>query len=46
MYVVGCSVFSNQKNPVLNKLLYDGRMRFNPAVLLRARMACAKLSRP
>ena len=34
MYVVGCSVFSNQKNPVLNKLLYDGRMRFNPAVLL------------
>ncbi|WP_295006913.1 lipid A biosynthesis acyltransferase [uncultured Dechloromonas sp.] len=34
MYVVGCSVFSNQKNPVLNRLLYDGRMRFNPAVLL------------
>ncbi|MBS1138935.1 MAG: lipid biosynthesis acyltransferase [Proteobacteria bacterium] len=34
MYVVGCSVFSNQKNPVLNKLLYDGRMRFNEAVLL------------
>ncbi|HMT79502.1 MAG TPA: lipid A biosynthesis acyltransferase [Azonexus sp.] len=34
MYVVGCSVFSNQKNPVLNKLLYDGRMRFNDAVLL------------
>lgn len=34
MHVVGCSVFSNQKNPVLNKLLYDGRMRFNKAVLL------------
>ena len=34
MHVVGCSVFSMQKNPVLNKLLYDGRMRFNPAVLL------------
>ena len=34
MYVVGCSVFSNQKNPVLNKLLYDGRMRFNEAILL------------
>lgn len=34
MHIVGCSVFSQQKNPVLNKLLYDGRMRFNPAVLL------------
>ena len=34
MHVVGCSVFSKQKNPVLNKLLYDGRMRFNKAVLL------------
>lgn len=34
MHVVGCSVFSKQKNPVLNKLLYDGRMRFNEAVLL------------
>ncbi|WP_412481241.1 lysophospholipid acyltransferase family protein [Azonexus sp. IMCC34839] len=34
MHVVGCSVFSKQKNPVLNNLLYDGRMRFNEAVLL------------
>jgi KDO2-lipid IV(A) lauroyltransferase len=34
MHVTGCSVFSNQKNPVLNKLLYDGRMRFSDAVLL------------
>ena len=34
MHVVGCSVFSNQKNPVLNQLLYNGRMRFNKAVLL------------
>lgn len=34
MYVVGCSVYSNQKNPLLNKLLYDGRRRFNPTVLL------------
>lgn len=34
MHVVGCSVFSRQKNPVLNKLLYDGRRRFNDAVLL------------
>ncbi len=34
MHVVGCSVFSRQKNRVLNKLLYDGRRRFNDAVLL------------
>ena len=34
MHVVGCSVFSRQKNPLLNKLLYDGRRRFNDAVLL------------
>jgi len=34
MHIVGCSVFSQQKNPVLNRLLYDGRMRFNEAVLL------------
>ncbi|UCV03914.1 lysophospholipid acyltransferase family protein [Dechloromonas denitrificans] len=33
MYVTGCSVYSNQKNPVFNKLLYDGRKRFNPTVL-------------
>lgn len=33
MYVVGCSVYSNQKNPVFNKLLYDGRKRFNETVL-------------
>ncbi|HJV92109.1 MAG TPA: lipid A biosynthesis acyltransferase [Azonexus sp.] len=33
MYVVGCSVYSNQKNPVFNKLLYDGRKRFNDTVL-------------
>ena len=34
MFVEGCSVYSNQKNPVINKLLYDGRMRFNEAILL------------
>lgn len=34
MYVPGCSVYSNQKNPVLNKLLYDGRVRFRDAILL------------
>lgn len=33
MYITGCSVYSNQKNPVFNKLLYDGRKRFNPTVL-------------
>ena len=34
MHVIGCSVFSRQKNPVLDKLLYDGRMRFNDVILL------------
>ena len=34
MFVPGCSVYSTQKNPVLNKLLYDGRIRFTDAVLL------------
>ncbi len=34
MFVRGCSVYSNQKNPVFNKLLYDGRIRFTDAVLL------------
>jgi KDO2-lipid IV(A) lauroyltransferase len=34
MHITGCSVFSKQKNPVLNKLIYDGRMRFNEAILL------------
>lgn len=33
MFIVGCSVYSNQKNPVFNKLLYDGRKRFNDTVL-------------
>jgi len=34
MFVRGCSVYSNQKNPVFNKLLYDGRIRFADVVLL------------
>jgi KDO2-lipid IV(A) lauroyltransferase len=34
LHISGCSVFSKQKNPVLNKLLYDGRMRFNESILL------------
>ena len=29
-----CSVFSNQNNPVFNKLLYDGRRRFSDILLL------------
>ena len=29
-----CSVYSNQSNPVFNKLLYRGRMRFNEVLLL------------
>lgn len=34
MFVSGCTVYSNQKNPVFNKVLYDGRRRFNEALLL------------
>ncbi|MDP3537934.1 MAG: lipid A biosynthesis acyltransferase [Azonexus sp.] len=34
MLVRGCSVYSNQKNPVFNKLLYDGRRRFSDVLLL------------
>lgn len=34
MEIAACSMFSNQKNPVFNQLLYDGRMRFNEAVLM------------
>lgn len=45
MHVVGCSVFSNQKNPVLNQLLYDGRMRFNKAVLLSRQDGMRKIVR-
>ena len=32
--VHACSVYSNQKNPVINQLLYHGRTRFNPTILL------------
>lgn len=30
----GCSMYSNQKNPVINDLLYYGRTRFNPTILM------------
>jgi KDO2-lipid IV(A) lauroyltransferase len=33
MHIVGCSVYSNQKNPVFNQVLYKGRQRFNDAIL-------------
>jgi len=45
MHIAGCSVFSKQKNPVLNKLLYDGRMRFNEAVLLSRQDGMRKIVR-
>lgn len=45
MHIVGCSVFSKQKNPVLNKLLYDGRRRFNPAILLSRQDGLRKIVR-
>jgi KDO2-lipid IV(A) lauroyltransferase len=34
MCVLGSTVYSNQKNPVFNQLLYDGRKRFNNTLLL------------
>jgi len=34
MFGKACSVFSNQKNPVFNKLLYEGRRRFSDILLL------------
>jgi len=34
MLIAGCSLYSNQRNQVFNKLLYHGRMRFNEALLL------------
>ncbi len=33
MFGVGCSVYSNQKNPVFNKLLYAGRKRFSDTIM-------------
>ncbi len=33
MFGVGCSVYSNQKNAVFNKLLYDGRKRFSDTIM-------------
>jgi Kdo2-lipid IVA lauroyltransferase/acyltransferase len=37
MDILGCSVYSNQKNPVFNRLLYEGRLRFNPSAILLSR---------
>ncbi len=34
MLTKACSVFSNQSNPVFNRLLYRGRTRFNEVLLL------------
>ncbi len=40
-----CSVFSNQKNPVFNKLLYDGRRRFSDVLLLSRQDGMRKVVR-
>lgn len=34
MDVLACSVYSSQKNAVINRLLYRGRTRFNKTILL------------
>lgn len=43
MYLTACSVFSQQKNPVFNRLLYGGRTRFNPALLLSRKDGMRKI---
>lgn len=43
MYLTACSVFSQQKNPVFNRLLYHGRTRFNPALLLSRKEGMRKI---
>lgn len=43
MYVPGCTVYSRQKNQVLDKLLYDGRGRFSDTVLLSRKDGMRKI---
>lgn len=43
MYLTACSVFSQQKNPLFNRLLYHGRTRFNPALLLSRKEGMRKI---
>ena len=45
MFGKACSVFSNQKNPVFNKLLYDGRRRFSDVLLLSRQDGMRKIVR-
>ena len=40
-----CSIFSNQKNPVFNKLLYEGRRRFSDVLLLSRQDGMRKIVR-
>ena len=37
MDILACSVYSSQKNPVINDLLLSGRLRFNPDAILLSR---------
>jgi KDO2-lipid IV(A) lauroyltransferase len=43
MYVPGCTVYSRQKNQVLDKLLYDGRGRFTDTVMLSRKDGMRKI---
>jgi KDO2-lipid IV(A) lauroyltransferase len=45
MHIVGCSVYSNQKNPVFNQVLYKGRQRFNDAILFSRQDGMRKIIR-
>jgi KDO2-lipid IV(A) lauroyltransferase len=43
MFLTACSVFQTQKNAVFNQLLYHGRTRFNPALLLSRKEGMRKI---
>ena len=45
MIAAGCSIYSNQKNPVFNKLLYEGRRRFSDSFLLSRQDGMRKIVR-
>mgnify|MGYP001766520123 CR=1 FL=1 len=43
MYVPGCTVYSRQNNPVLDKLLFEGRGRFTDAIMLSRKEGMRKI---
>lgn len=45
MEVLACSIYSRQKNPLIDQLMYQGRRRFNPALLLSRQDGMRKIIR-